>query len=286
MAVDPVSNELVAECLDEVADLLEAQGAQPYRALAYRRASETLRGLDSRVADIVETGGAAALVTLPGIGENIAQRVIEIVETGGLGLLDRLRGEAEPEDLFGTIPGIGPKLAEAIHDRLGIESLEELEIAAHDGRLAEVPGFGAARLQLVADNLAARLGRRSRRRRLVRRPDPPVGELLDVDREYREKAEAGKLRKLAPRRFNPEGTSWLPVLHTRRGERSYTALYSNTARAHALEKTRDWVVLFYHEDDTLEAQATVVTEYRGRLRGRRVVRGREVECQAYYDARE
>jgi hypothetical protein len=286
LADEKISNEDVAEILDEVADLLEAQQAQPYRALAYRRGAETLRGLTSSIVDVVESGGPAALVALPAIGENLAQRVIEIVETGGLRMLDRLRGEAEPEDLFQTIPGIGPRLAETVHDRLGIETLEELEMAAHDGRLAEVPGFGPSRLQLVTENLAARLGRRSRRRRLVRRPEPPVGELLDVDREYRDKAAAGKLPRLSPRRFNPDNAAWLPVLHTRRGERAYTALYSNTARAHALGKTRDWVVLFYHEDDTLEAQSTVVTEYRGRLRGRRVVRGREVECQGYYDAHE
>jgi hypothetical protein len=56
-------------------------------------------------------------------------------------------------------------------------------------------------------------------------------ELLDVDREYREKAAAGTLRLIAPRRFNPTGEAWLPVLHTRRGQRRYTALFSNTARS-------------------------------------------------------
>ena len=53
-----------------------------------------------------------------------------------------------------------------------------------------------------------------------------------MDREYREQADAGKLPRIAPRRFNPSRAAWLPVLHTRRGQRAYTALFSNTARAH------------------------------------------------------
>jgi DNA polymerase (family X) len=278
----PVGNEDVAELLDEVAELLDAQGAGHYRALAYRRAAETVRGLDFPLADIVESGGEDALTALPAIGENLARHILEILETGELQLLARLRGAAGPEALFETVPGIGPTLAEEIHEGLGIESLEELEMAAHDGRLATVRGFGPRRLRAVRESLEARLGRRSRQRRSVRRTVPMVAELLDVDEEYRRKARGGGLSLIAPRRFNPENEKWLPILHTRRGDRHYTAVYSNTARAHALKRTRDWVVLFFHQDDTSEGQATVVTEYRGPLAGRRVVRGREVECFDHY----
>lgn len=278
----PASNEDVAELLDEVGELLDAQGAGHYRALSYRRAADTVRSLEYSLADVVETGGEDALTTLPAIGENMARHILEALETGGLQLLERLRGAAEPEALFKTVPGVGPRLAEEIHERLGIESLEELEMAAHDGRLSTVRGFGARRLRGVRENLEARLGRRSRQRRATRRTLPPVSELLDVDEEYRKKARAGELSLIAPRRFNPENEKWLPILHTRRENRYYTAVYSNTARAHALKRTRDWVVLFYHEDDTSEGQATVVTEYRGALRGERVVRGRELECFDHY----
>src|SRR3990172_3637350 len=90
---------------------------------------------------------------------------------------------------------------------------------------------------------------------------------------------------MAPRRFNPENEKWLPILHTRRGDRHYTAVFSNTARAHALGRTRDWVVLFHHEDDTPEGQATVVTEYRGPLAGRRGGRGGEAETLEPYQAK-
>jgi hypothetical protein len=111
----------------------------------------------------------------------------------------------------------------------------------------------------------------------------PLAELLDVDREYREKAARGVLIRIAPHRFNPEHRPWLPVLRTRRDGRQYTALFSNTARAHALGKTDDWVVL-YGDDGLAEREATVVTETAGPLAGRRVVRGREAECAAHYRA--
>lgn len=277
-----VTNPEVAAILDEAGDLLEAQGAQPYRALAYHRAAASIRELPSPIADVVESGGEAALLSLPGIGENLARRILEILETGRLQLLERLRGEAEPEALFRTVPGIGPRLAAEIHERLGIESLEELELAMHDGRLSTVTGLGPRRLRAIEESLQARLGRRSRQNRAGRISRPAVAELLDVDEEYRKKTAEGALTLIAPRRFNPGNEKWLPILHTRRGDRHYTAIFSNTARAHALGRTRDWVVLFHHEDDTREGQATVVTEYRGPLTGKRVVRGREAEILEHY----
>jgi hypothetical protein len=105
-----------------------------------------------------------------------------------------------------------------------------------------------------------------------------VALLLDVDREYRERAQAGDLRQIAPKRFNPSGDAWLPILHTRRGAWEFTALYSNTRLAHELGRVRDWVVIYYRADGNAEGQCTVVTETRGDSAGLRVVRGREMEC--------
>ena len=113
---------------------------------------------------------------------------------------------------------------------------------------------------------------------------PGVEVLLDIDREYREKARAGALRMIAPRRMNPEGKAWLPVLHTRFGPWHFTALFSNTERAHEMHRTRDWVVVYFSDPDGEEGQFTVVTERRGTLAGRRVVRGREPECARHYRA--
>lgn len=189
---------------------------------------------------------------------------------------------AHPEVLLATVPGIGRELAHRLHERLGIETLESLEIAAHDGRLARVAGFGPRRIRGVIEVLAGRLAHRGLRVATpVQETAPPLTDLLDVDREYREKASAGVLRRIAPRRFNPDGRAWLPILDTTRKSGSYTALFSNTARAHQLHKTDDWVVIFVDDGGT-HRQATVVTETHGPLEGRRVVRGREHECLTVY----
>jgi hypothetical protein len=106
--------------------------------------------------------------------------------------------------------------------------------------------------------------------------------LLDVDREYRDRAATGELIKIAPKRFNPKGEAWLPLLRTVRGAWHFTALYSNTARAHQLGRMTDWVVIYFHKDHQPEGQCTVVTETRGEAADRRIVRGREAECRQYY----
>lgn len=116
---------------------------------------------------------------------------------------------------------------------------------------------------------------------LARAALPSISEILDVDREYRERAAAGDLPRIAPHSFNPSGERWLPILHTRRGERHYTALYSNTAAAHQFRRTRDWVVLYF-DGTPGERQCTVVTATKGPLARRRVVRGRESECVTHY----
>ncbi len=114
--------------------------------------------------------------------------------------------------------------------------------------------------------------------------EPEVGLLLQVDHEYREGARAGGLPRIAPRRYNPEHEAWLPVLHARRDAWHFTALFSNTDRAHELHRVGDWVVVFFDDGEGRRGQATVVTERRGALTGRRVVRGREPECMRHYEA--
>lgn len=269
------SNDHFVSQLREASQLLALQGANPFRADAYRRAAEILEGLDESVVQLYGRGGEETLMALPGIGDGIAGALREMIETGSWAFLDRLRGAADPERRFLTLPGVGPELARRIHEELHVETLEALEIAAHDGRLSRVRGFGPRRVAGVRAALFERLGRRSRRG--AHTPAPAVSLLLDVDREYREAADAGRLRTIAPRRFNPHGESWLPILHTTRGDWHFTVMFSNTARAHRLGRTRDWVVVYYYDHDHREGQATVVTERVGPLEGRRVVRGRESE---------
>lgn len=113
---------------------------------------------------------------------------------------------------------------------------------------------------------------------------PAVDLLLGIDREYRDKARAGELPRIAPRRFNPDGKAWLPVLHTRYGPWHFTALFSNTERARELHRIYDWVVIYFSDAEGNDGQATIVTERRGALTGQRVVRGREPECARHYTA--
>jgi len=269
-------NLTLAANLRELADILEQQDADGFRVTAYRRAARTLASSDTPVDDVARHEGIEGLIALPGIGRSIAGAIMEMLETGRWAQLDRVRGSAEPENLFQTIPGIGPELARRIHDELHLETLEALELAAHDGRLETVEGMGRRRSAIVRAALGERLGRRRVRTHASSIP-PPLQMLLSVDQEYREEEAAGRLRKIAPKRFNPTGTAWLPVLHARRDEWHFTALFSNTHRAHELGKTDDWVVIYYYTDDSPEGQCTVVTETHGPLEGRRVVRGREDE---------
>lgn len=272
-------NQQVAERLREAADLLESQAASPFRVRAYRNAAETVAHLDTGLNDILAGGGIAALDALPHIGPSLAAAIAEMIRTGRWAQLERLRGASAPEKLFQTIPGVGPELARRLHDHLHVDTLEALEVVAHDGRLETVPGVGPRRAALLRAALASMLAR-TRPPRPVAVAEPPVELLLDVDHEYREKAAAGSLRTIAPKRFNPAGEAWLPVLHTQRGSWQFTALFSNTARAHELDKVHDWVVIYFHTDTQAEGQRTIVTETHGALVGRRVVRGREAECRA------
>jgi DNA polymerase (family 10) len=197
-------------------------------------------------------------------------------------MLERLRGESDPTALLASVPGIGDVLAARLHDDLGIETLEELEMAAHDGRLETFAGVGEKRLAGIRDSLAHRLSRvRPHSTGTDDGSEPPVAELLDVDAEYRRESAAGRLTRIAPRRFNPTGSAWLPILHSTRGDRHYTALYSYTAHAHEKQKTEDWVVLYYDGRDR-EHRCTVITSEFGRLEGLRIVRGRENECEEHY----
>lgn len=281
----PPENRRVAERLLEASHLLYAQGASPYRVSAYRHAADALVRHPRDVRDIFETEGVRGLDAIPRVGLGIAGAIGEMLATGRWALLERLRGTSNPELLLQSVPGLGPHLARRIHGELHVDSLEALEAAAHDGRLERMPGVGARRAAAWRASLAQILGRVGIERRPLAEGiaiEPSIEALLDVDREYRDKARAKALRTIAPRRFNPERRAWLPVLHTQRGPWHFTALFSNTALAHQLERVGDWVVLYFYDGDHVERQRTVVTEPQGLLAGRRVVRGREAECAAHY----
>ena len=290
-----ITNEQIAGILEQMADRLESQHANIYRIDAYRAGAAVVRGRTTSVQDLALSEGREGLDALPQIGSSLSASIDEIAHTGRLRMLERLEGTLSSVELFKTVPGIGEELAERIHRELDIDTLEALEVAAHDGRLDAVAGFGPRRLEAIRDILATMLSRssRGRARRFedlqragarVSAPEqaearPDVRLLLDVDREYREQVERDELPRIAPQRHNPEGTAWLPILHSYQDDWHFTALFSNTDRAHELGRVRDWVVIYF-ERDGHEGQCTVVTEYRGPLTGKRVVRGREDEVAA------
>jgi len=272
----PLDNEEAARRLEKAAHVLEERGENAFRVRAYRVAAETVRRLTRPAAEILQEGGRRALMELPGIGDRLSLTLSELLLTGHMPVIEGL-GE-RPEDVLGSVAGVGPELAKRIHDTLHVESLADLERAAYDGRLATVPGMGPKRVRGIREALAGRF------RRPVGGPvaePPPVEDLLAVDAEYRDRASRGALVRVAPRRFNPSGEAWLPVYRTRRHGYRYRAMYSNTAAAHRAGRSHDWVVIYY-EKGGATGQCTVVTETGGPLADRRVVRGRETECARHY----
>jgi hypothetical protein len=273
-----MDNHTIAAKLTEFANYLEARESSVYRVRAYRQAAQTVLGLDRQVTDILAAEGRSGLESLPGIGTHLSYTLEGLVRTGEFRTLGRDGGHIDPERLLTSLPGVGPQLARMIHDQLGISTLEELERAAHDGRLSKI-GIGPKRLRGLVDALAGRLGRYRQAEPV--RGEPSVADLLAVDQEYRSGAEQSRMPTIAPRRFNPDQEPWLPVYQVRKDGWRFRALFSNTALAHRLNQTRDWVVIYF-DDGFSSGQRTVVTETRGDLRGRRVVRGREFECREYY----
>ncbi|MDM7931466.1 helix-hairpin-helix domain-containing protein [Tabrizicola sp.] len=273
-------NADIALRLQDYAALLEQQGDDAFRVRAFQDAADHAGSLPVALRDIFAREGVAGLIDQPTIGRAIAAAIAEMLTTGRWSQLDRLRGDAAPARLFMTIPGIGPALARRLADDEDLETLEDLEIALQPGG-RPIPGFGRRRRQLILSQVNERLGRiRTARHGAGSVTPPPVNLLLDADRLYRDRAAAGQLRLIAPKRFNPEGAAWLPVMHARRDDWHLTLMWSNTARAHELGKTHDWLVVYFRKDGQPEGRCTIVTETRGPLAGKRVVRGREAECEA------
>jgi hypothetical protein len=273
-----MDNQTIARKLNDYATYLEGEDSNVYRVRAYRRAAGTVLAQERSLADVVREKGRAGLEDLEGIGSSLAYTIEGLVRTGEFRTLRPNAGHVDPERLLTSLPGVGRQLAHVLHEQLGITTLEEMELAAHDGRLAKV-GVGPKRLRGLIDALAGRL-RRSRLPEPIH-GEPPVEELLAIDEEYRQRAERDALPTVTPRRFNPEHEPWLPLFVTDRNGWRFRALFSNTALAHRLGRTNDWVVVYF-DDGFNSGQRTVVTETHGDLRGRRVVRGRERECRAHY----
>ncbi len=160
-----VQNAGIADRFEQLADLLELQGANPFRVRAYRNAARFIRGHPRSLAELLDEG--ADLAELPGIGADLAGKIAMLVRTGRLPLLEQTAKKVPaPLVAMTRIEGLGPKRAQALYKALRIRSLEDLARAARSGRIRELPGFGARTEQLIATR-AARAATAEQRLRLA-----------------------------------------------------------------------------------------------------------------------
>ena len=148
----PIQNAQVAAMFDELADLLEIEGANPFRIRAYRNAAHAIGVLGENVEDMVARG--ENLRAIPGIGAAIADKVIQIVTTGRLTQLEDLRARypAGLGDML-ALASLGPKRVKALYEGLGVSDLDALEQAALQGKIRELPGFGERMEQNILEEV-------------------------------------------------------------------------------------------------------------------------------------
>lgn len=160
-----MENIEIARLFSDVADLLEIQGAIVFRIRAYRNAARIVETLPAPAESIIRDKGEAALVELPGIGKDLAGKIREIVQTGRLGLLEELKKQI-PEGLLHMmhLPGVGPKRAKLVYEKLGIKTLDALEKAARDGKLQQIKGFGPILQERILKGVASEKIRSARHR--------------------------------------------------------------------------------------------------------------------------
>ncbi len=168
----------IARIFDEIADILEVKGDNPFRVRAYRRAARTIETLTQDLKVIAERGGVDELKKIPGIGEGIAKKIVEIAQTGDCKKHRELTREL-PHGLLEllAIPRVGPKTIAKVHEELGISSIEELESAAKRHELRGIPGLGAK----VEENILKGIEqyRRYRGRKLLSEALPRAESILN-----------------------------------------------------------------------------------------------------------
>jgi DNA polymerase (family X) len=180
-AREGMKNARIAGLFNEIADLLELKGENPFRIQAYRRAALTVEGLGRDVASM----SGEELRSFPGIGKDLADKIRQAVETGRIDLLDDL-GKEIPRGLLDLIriPNVGPKTARMLHEKLAVTSLEELEALARAGKLSALPKIKEKTEENILKGIA--LVRKGRERF-------PIGKILPIAREIED-----LLRKAVP----------------------------------------------------------------------------------------
>lgn len=156
-----LQNTEIADRFEELADLLEIEGANPFRVRAYRNAAQLVRGQTRAMADRIEAG--EDLTELPGIGDDLADKIAEMVAKGDLELLQEVRGRTPPALVeIMHLKGLGPKRVKALHEALDVDSLEDLRQAAEAGRIRELEGFGEKTEASILRHIEQRQGEEKR----------------------------------------------------------------------------------------------------------------------------
>ena len=155
-----MNNRQLADTFTLVADLLEIKGEIIYKTLAYRKASESLMASGREASEFWKEG---KLQDIPGVGKAIAEKIDELLSTGKLEFLEKIKKEIHPDlATWMKVPSLGPKKIGMIHKALGITTLAELESAAKEGKLRDLPSMGAKSETAILEGIAS-LGRRSDR---------------------------------------------------------------------------------------------------------------------------
>ncbi len=170
----PIHNADIAAVFEEIADLLEIKGDNPFRIRAYRNAARMVTDLTQELRSLVDEG--ADLTELPGIGKDLSEKIVEILKTGTARQLEDLRKEIPPgiTDLL-KIPGLGPKRVKILYNDLKITSIDELKKAAQGGRIRTLPGFGEKTEKHILESIAAKA---DTTRRFLRAQVTPYAESL------------------------------------------------------------------------------------------------------------
>ncbi|MCF8084273.1 MAG: DNA polymerase/3'-5' exonuclease PolX [Deltaproteobacteria bacterium] len=148
----PVQNADVSEIFNKLADLLDIQGANPFRVRAYRNAARTVTSLPRNVADMIQENND--LSELAGIGKDLAGKIQEIVQTGTLSQLEEVEKETPSElNQLMNVGGLGPKRVKALYQELGIRNLKELKAAAESQKIRDLEGFGEKTEQQILEEL-------------------------------------------------------------------------------------------------------------------------------------
>ena len=149
-----MDNAAIADVFDEMAELLEFRGENPFRIRAYRNGAQAIRDLDEPVAAIINDPDRN-LADISGIGKTISEKTETLIQTGGLPQLEELR-QAVPQVVIqmARIPGLGAKKAMKLQEALEIESLDDLKRACQEERIRKVKGFGPKSEETILDGLA------------------------------------------------------------------------------------------------------------------------------------